>query len=89
MGVALRGRIETEVIPSIEAHLAETSRYPESLEAAGATLADLPATTRINYRLVEGGYRVSIDYTPSWPTGGRTNCSYVSEGQAWACHGYY
>jgi hypothetical protein len=93
-GTDPRGRdlIETgnQLVASLEAFRSSTGHYPESL-------AELPSTPDLgapgtdfdfHYEPNGEGYRLYLNYTPSWPQTGRISCFFRPGAAGWGCSGY-
>jgi hypothetical protein len=79
-------RIYTTV-PMIEEFKQSQGHYPTHLGELSGYPADL-IDAELSYSLSENGYSIILLYTPSWPTPGRSTCTYIAPDRDWTCGGF-
>jgi len=79
-----------QLVTSLEAFRSSTGHYPETLDELPST-PDLgaPGTNfDFHYEPNREGYRLHLNYTPSWPQSGRVSCCFAPGATGWGCSGY-
>jgi len=77
------------LVAAIEARRGGTGAYPSDLSfvAGRFDLERRRSDFRFEYAPVADGYRLVLDYVPSWPESGRVTCAY-RPGTRWDCRSY-
>ncbi len=78
------------LVVALEEFRQANGRYPASLQdLPGSYSLGAPGTGHcFRYSGEAAGYRLSLDYSPSWPQSGKVNCATQAGAAGWACHTY-